>query len=254
MHKYFDLNGKVAIVTGAGRGIGKEIALGLAKAGADIVLVSRTRTQLEEVAKEIKGRNTLVIPADITKKEQVEEVLNETLGRWGKVDLLINNAGMTIKKPAIEVEEEEWQSVIDINLKGEFLCAKIIGRQMVAQRSGNIINMASVGGHLGLIGSLAYCTSKGGVLQMTRVLACEWAQYNVRVNAISPGYVETDLVVGAIAARPDLKEKILARTPMGRLAQTKEIVGAAIFLASDASSYVTGISLIIDGGLSALGV
>lgn len=251
--KQFDLTGKVAVVTGAGRGIGKEIALGLSEAGANVVLVSRTRSQLEAVAKEIKGK-TLIIPADITKKEEVEAVLNQTLDTWGKVDILLNNAGITLKKPAVEVKEEDWQKVIDTNLKGEFLCARVFGEQMVKQKSGNIINMASVGGHLGLIGSLAYCTSKGGILQMTRVLASEWAQYNIRVNALSPGYVETELVEGAMAAWPDLKEKILQRTPMKRLASPKEVVPAAIFLASDASSYITGISLIIDGGMSALGV
>lgn len=251
---YFDLRGKIAVVTGAGRGIGKEIALGLADAGANIILVSRTESQLKAVSAEIGGSKSLVVPADITQKGEVEAVLERTLSTWGRVDILVNNAGMTLKKPAVKVLEEEWQKVIDTNLKGEFLCARIFGEQMVKQQSGNIINMASVGGHLGLIWSLAYCTSKGGIIQMTRVLASEWAEYNVRVNSLSPGYVQTELVEGAMSARPDLKEKILQRTPMKRLANPKEIVGAAIFLASDAASYVTGISLIVDGGMSALGV
>lgn len=250
----FNLNNKVAIVTGAGRGIGKAIALGLAEAGAIVVLASRTREQLEELAEEIKYVKTLVVPADVTKVADVKNLLNKTLEAFRKVDILINNAGITIKKPALEMQEEDWQKIMDINLKGEFLCARIIGEQMVKQKSGSIINMASVGGHLGLIGSLGYCATKGGILQMTRVLASEWAKDNVRVNAVSPGYVETELVEGAMSARPELREKIINRTPMGRLAKPEEIVGASIFLASDASTYVTGISLIVDGGMSAFGV
>ncbi|SFG63921.1 gluconate 5-dehydrogenase [Desulfotomaculum arcticum] len=250
----FNLNNKVAIVTGAGRGIGKAIALGLAEAGANVVLASRTREQLEELAEEIKYVKTLVVPADVTKVADVKNLLNKTLEAFRKVDILINNAGITIKKPALEMQEEDWQKIMDINLKGEFLCARIIGEQMVKQKSGSIINMASVGGHLGLIGSLGYCATKGGILQMTRVLASEWAKDNVRVNAVSPGYVETELVEGAMSARPELREKIINRTPMGRLAKPEEIVGASIFLASDASTYVTGISLIVDGGMSAFGV
>ncbi len=254
MNKMFDLSGKVAIITGAGRGIGRSIALGLAESGANVVLVSRTRSQLEKVAAEIKNSKALVIAADVTKEEDIKGVLQDTLEEWGRVDILINNAGLTLKKPALEQEKEEWQQVLDINLTGEYLCAKIIGKQMLEQQEGSIINMASVGAHLGLVGSVSYCASKGGILQMTKVLASEWAPQNVRVNAISPGYVETELVEGAMKARPDLKKNIEWRTPMKRLAKPEEVVGAAVFLSSEAASYITGISLIVDGGMSALAI
>lgn len=252
----FDLTGKVSIVTGAGRGIGKSIAIGLAKAGSDVVISSRTQSELEVVASTIQelGRKAHVVPCDVTKPESIQNVVDETVKEFGKIDILVNNAGMTVKSPAEEYSLEDWNSIISVNLTGVFLFAQYTGRQMKEQNFGKIINISSVAAETAITGSVAYCASKGGVKMLTKVLAVEWAPYNIQVNAIAPAYIETPLVKAIKDTKPEFVEKVEARTPLGRLGEPDEVVGSAIFLASDASSYTTGETVKVDGGWVAFGL
>jgi NAD(P)-dependent dehydrogenase (short-subunit alcohol dehydrogenase family) len=256
MANLFDLTGKTAIVTGAGRGIGRSIALGIADAGCDVALVSRTESELIELAEEIekRGRRALVAPCDVTKPTDIERAVEATKQKFGKIDILINNAGITIKKPAELYELEDWNRVIAVNLTGVFLFAQYTGREMIKQRSGKIINISSIAAKTAITGSVAYCASKGGVDMITKVLACEWAPYGITVNAIGPAYIETPLVAQVKQTRADFEERVVQRTPLRRLGQPDEIVGAAIFLSSDASSYMTGETIFVDGGWRALGM
>lgn len=250
----FSLSGKVAIVTGSSRGIGRAIAEALAGAGAAVAVTGRNRERTERVAGEIAeaGATSLAVPSDISKAPDVERLIQTTLERFGHLDILVNNAGISpFWKKAEYVSEAEWDEVIAVNLKGTFLCAQAAGRVMIPQKSGRIINISSVGGRVALPKLSAYCAAKGGVEQLTRVLAAEWAEYNILVNAIAPGYVETDLTSG-LRENPKLHEEIIRQTPLGRLAKVEEIVGAAMYLASDAASYVTGQTLYIDGGWTAI--
>lgn len=251
----FDLSGKVSLVTGAGRGIGHSIALGLAEAGSDLVLCSRSEKELAEVAREAAslGVRTLVAPCDVTDPQQVQQAVDAAVAEFGHIDVLINNAGMTIKKPAEEVPLDEWQRVIDVNLTGVFLVAQAVGRQMLRQGSGSIINISSIAARTAITGSLAYCASKGGVDMVTRVLAVEWAERGVRVNGLAPAYTETPLVKAITDAKADFADRVKARTPMNRMANPEEMVGTAIFLASGASSYITGETIMVDGGWTAKG-
>lgn len=251
----FDLSGKVSLVTGAGRGIGHGIALGLAEAGSDLVLCSRSEEELAEVAREAAslGVRTLVAPCDVTDPQQVQQAVDAAVAEFGHIDVLINNAGMTIKKPAEEVPLDEWQRVIDVNLTGVFLVAQAVGRQMLRQGSGSIINISSIAARTAITGSLAYCASKGGVDMVTRVLAVEWAERGVRVNGLAPAYTETPLVKAITDAKADFADRVKARTPMNRMANPEEMVGTAIFLASGASSYITGETIMVDGGWTAKG-
>jgi gluconate 5-dehydrogenase len=250
----FSLNGKVAIVTGSSRGIGRAIAEALIGAGAAVTITGRNRERAEKVAGEIAaaGGASLAVPSDISKAADVERLIQTTLERFGHLDVLVNNAGISpFWKKAEYVSEAEWDEVIAVNLKGTFLCAQAAGRVMIPQKSGRIINISSVGGRVALPNLAVYCAAKGGVEQLTRVLAAEWARHNILVNAIAPGYVETDLTSG-VRENPKLQEEIIRQTPLGRLAKVEEIVGAAIYLASDAASYVTGQTLYLDGGWTAI--
>ncbi len=249
------LNGKVAIVTGGTSGIGKAIALGLAEAGAYVVPVSRTAEKVEETVCEIKrfGLEALGITTDVTQPECVDNLLEVVMEKLGKVDILVNNAGTTIKKPLLDQSLEDWHNVINLNLTAVFTCCKKIGSQMVKQRDGRIINIASLASRFAIINSLPYCASKGGLLQLTRTLSAEWAEYNIRVNAIAPGYFETPMTKG-ILQNKDLYNRIISRVPMRRLGEVDELKGVAVFLASDASSYITGEVIYVDGGFAAAGV
>jgi NAD(P)-dependent dehydrogenase (short-subunit alcohol dehydrogenase family) len=252
----FNLTGKTAIVTGAGRGIGRSVAVGLAKAGANIVVCSRTESELTEVAQEISnsGREVLVVPCDVTRPQDIQYVINETVERFGVIDILINNAGMTIKRPAEEYTLEDWNQILAVNLTGVFLFAQAAGREMIKQGNGKIINISSVAARTAVTGSIAYCASKGGVDMVTKGLAVEWAAYGVRVNGIAPAYIETPLVKAIKETRSDFASKVEARTPLARMGNPDEIVGAAMFLASDASSYTTGETILVDGGWVAVGL
>ncbi|SET11279.1 gluconate 5-dehydrogenase [Marinobacter segnicrescens] len=251
----FDLSGKVSLVTGAGRGIGRSIALGLAEAGSHLVLCSRSRDELEAVAKEAEalGVRTLVAPCDVSDPGQISATVDAAIDEFGQIDVLINNAGLTIKKPAEELPLEDWQTIININLTGVFLMAQAVGRHMLSQRSGSIVNISSIAGKTGLTGSSAYCASKGGVDMLTKTLAVEWAERGVRVNALAPAYTETPLVKAITDTRADFAERVAARTPMKRMARPEEMVGTAIFLAAEASSYITGETIMVDGGWTAFG-
>ncbi len=250
----FSLEGRVALVTGAGRGIGRALALGLADAGADVICLARTEAEVEATAEEVrkKGRRAMAVTADVTNQAQVTAAVEAALARFGKIDILVNNAGINIRKPALEVAEEDWDRVVATNLKGPFLVAQTVGRHMCERGYGRIVNVASVGGAVALRTGVAYGASKAGLMHMTRILAMEWAKYGVTVNAIGPWYFRTPLTEKLLQDEQYVAE-ILARTPMRRIGDLSELVGPVVFLASDASSYVTGQVLMVDGGMSIYG-
>ena len=254
MSKLFDLTGRVAIVTGGGRGLGRTIALALADHGADVVVVSRTMEQVERVAGEIQGmgRKALALRVDTSRKADVDAMVSRTLDRWGRIDVLVNNAGIDIIKPAVDYAEAEWDQILDINLKGYFLCAQAVGRQMIAQRSGSILMNGSIAGSVGIKGLTPYASAKGGVDQLARTLAVEWAPHNVRVNVFAPAYFENVMQGVEHVHRDEAKERHIQEwTPLGRRGRLEELIGPVVFLASDASSYVTGHILMVDGGWTA---
>jgi len=252
MTDLFDLSGKVAIVVGGHGGIGRAQALGLADAGADVVVSSRSMDKLAGVAKEIqaKGRKSLAVTADITQEKPVQDMVDRVLKEFKKIDILVNAAGLAIRKPAVDFPIDEWQQVQDVNSRGTFICCKIVGKAMVEQKSGRIINVSSVRGRYGLPADYAaYCPSKGAVDTLTRTLACEWAKHNVLVNAVAPTIVETELTIPALA-NPDFAKQMKSRIPLGKWAMPDDIVGATIFFAAPASSFITGQVLYIDGGVT----
>ncbi len=246
------LGGKVAIVTGGSRGIGKAIALTFAEAGADVVVCSRdTDGKLKPVAEEIRGlgRRSLAISTDVTQKAAVDDLAKRTMDEFGAIDILANNAGITVRASVVEHTEEDWDKVIDINLKSYFLCSRAVGQIMMDQKRGNIISIASLRGIQAAAGRVSYSVSKAGVIMLTRVLALEFASYNIRVNAIAPGWIKTEMTE-PLYSDPKACKEIDATIPMGRWAKPDEMASVALFLASDASSYVTGHTLVADGGIS----
>lgn len=248
----FDLTDRVAVVTGAGRGLGRTMAMALAAAGADVVVSSRTMTEIDEVRDEIcqLGRRAAAISADCTDEESCEALIANTIERMGKLDILVNNAGINVRKPILDLSAAEFDRVLQTNLYGYFYCARAAGRHMVPRGSGKIINISSMMGRVALPTQGAYASSKGAVEQLTNVLALEWAQDGVQVNAIAPAYCETPLTK-PVFNDPERNRFIRERTPMGRWGQPHELAGAVIFLASDASSFVTGHVLKVDGGWNA---
>jgi gluconate 5-dehydrogenase len=252
MNTLFDLAGKAALVVGGHGGIGKAIALGLADAGADVAVASRNLEALGAAAREIeaKGRKSLAVGVDVVDETQVQAMVDKLLTIFPRIDILVNAAGLAIRKPADSFPIEEWQRVMDINTRGTFLCCQAVGRVMLKQKQGRIINISSVRGRYGLpSGYAAYCPSKGAVDTLTRTLACEWAKDNVLVNAVAPTVVETDLTRDALAD-PAYAKQMIARIPMGRWALADDIVGPVVFFASEASKFVTGQVLYVDGGVT----
>ena len=244
-----DLTGKVAIVTGSGRGLGKAMALALGYAGADLVVTARTGVEIEETAQEIekKGRKTLVVQTDITDPKQVDHLIHQTIERFGKVDILVNNAGIAIVKSFQEMSLEEWRRTLDTNLTSLFLCCQAVGPYMIQQKRGKIINITSIDGAAGKANFVAYCASKGGVIQFTRALAVEWAKFNIQVNAIGPGAFYTKpmaVVLDDEKLGPTRRKKI----PMGREGRPEELGPLVVYLASSASDSMTGETIFIDGG------
>jgi NAD(P)-dependent dehydrogenase (short-subunit alcohol dehydrogenase family) len=248
----FDLRGKVGMVTGSTRGLGKTAAMALAKAGADVAVCGRNRPHLERVSRGIEelGRRAKGFFLDVTSSGSVETGVEQVLSYFGKVDILINNAGVNHRVPILEYPEDAWDLVIATNLKGYFLVTKAVVPQMIERGYGKVINMSSIFGTVALPNQLAYASSKGGVEQMTKVMAIEWAKEGIRVNAIGPTYFETELVA---QLRNDLERFnfINDRTPMGRWGFPHELEGIVIFLAAPASDFITGQTIYIDGGWTA---
>lgn len=256
MHKtmldMFDLSGKTAIVTGGSQGLGESFARGLAKAGCNLVLTARTFSKLEKVAAEMANYGVKVIPikADVNKRQELEAMLENTLEKFEKVDILVNNAGVSAVNEAENMTDEEFQSVIQTNIGGVFLCSQIVGRQMLKQGSGKIINIASMYSFVGAsyVPQVSYTASKAGVLGLTREMAVEWAPKGVQVMALAPGFFRSDQTIWAFEQNKELGEKLLARVPMGRMGKLEELEGTIVYLASQASGYMAGQTLTLDGG------
>ncbi|MDD9267928.1 SDR family NAD(P)-dependent oxidoreductase [Paenibacillus sp. GCM10023248] len=250
----FQLQNKIAIVTGAGRGIGRALAIGLAEAGADVALFARTASDLESVAGEIRalGRQAYPFRVDVTSREQIDEAVKLLVEQTGRIDILINNAGMNIRSQALAVTDEEWDKIMQTNLKSAFLCSQIVGERMKEQGYGRIINIASVAGQVALRTGVVYAATKAAMIQMTKVLALEWGKFGIHVNGIGPWYFKTPLTE-TILANPDYLAEIIARTPLRRVGELEELVGPAVFLASDAANYITGQTLFVDGGMTIYG-
>jgi len=250
-----ELNGRVAVVIGGTSGIGRAIAHGLADAGADVICTSRRQEQVETAATEIeaKGRRTLRVVSDVSDKASMENVLNQCVSVFGKVDILVNSAGRTKREPTIDLDEETWNAILETNLTGTLRSCQVFGRHMIANGYGRIINIASLSTFVSLFEVAAYSASKAAVASLTKSLAIEWAKNGVNVNAIAPGVFRTALNEKLLDESERGKE-FLTRTPMGRFGNVEELAGAAVFLASDAASYVTGEVMVVDGGFLASGV
>lgn len=249
----FRLDGRVALVTGASKGLGESMALALAEAGATVCVVSRNLAECRSVADRLKtntGRDALALRADVTHPVEVEEMVQQAVAKFGRIDILVNNAGINIRKPLIEVADEDWDPVIAVNLKGPMLCSRSVAKRMIERGAGSIINLSSMMAFVSLSGRAAYSTSKAGLLGLTRTLALEWAPYNVRVNALCPGPFATPMNK-ALLQDKELQSFFVSRIPLGRFGNPQELSGAVVFLASDASSFMTGASLVLDGGWTA---
>lgn len=249
----FDLSGRVAIVTGGSIGLGRQMAQGLAEVGANVVLCARKKERCERAAEELRrmGVKTLALGCDVKNPDQVRDVVAETIAQFGRLDILINNAGTSWGAPVEEMRLEHWNKVIETNLTGTFLFSQAAGNHMVAQRRGKILNIASVAGLQGAppeFQAIGYHASKGGVIAFTKDLACKWGVHNIQVNAIAPGWFPTHMSEVVIEKN---KEAFLKKIPLGRFGGPDDLKGAAVFLASDASDYVTGQVLVVDGGQTA---
>ena len=250
MSELFDLSGKVAIVTGGAGGIGETLAIGLAKNGADVVVTSRTLSKLEPVAAKIKatGKKSLAIACDVTNEKSVQEMVDRVVKEFSHIDILVNVAGIIIRDSAETIKIEDWQKVINFNAMGTFICCQVVGKVMIKQGGGKIINMSSVRGKLGApVGAIAYSPSKGAVDSLTRTLASEWAKYKIYVNAVAPTLIETDLTRAALS-NPEFYKANMARIPLNRWGYPEDIVGPVVFLASKASDFITGQIIYVDGG------
>jgi NAD(P)-dependent dehydrogenase (short-subunit alcohol dehydrogenase family) len=248
---------KVGIITGAGSGIGKATALACVREGAHMVVFDLNREAAETTAHEVTGlgRRALAIGGDVTREADIDGLAAATMREFGRIDLLVNNAGVADQiVPTLEQSVQTWERVMDIHLKGMYLCCRRAGREMVRQMEGRIVSISSVAGIVGFPMRTAYGPAKAGIAHLTRVLAVEWAKYNIRVNAIAPGYVRTPLVERVIDDGKLDEKHITERTPLGRLARPEEIAAAAVFLLGDEASYITGVTLPVDGGYLAYGL
>jgi NAD(P)-dependent dehydrogenase (short-subunit alcohol dehydrogenase family) len=254
INNLFDLSERVGIVTGGGRGLGRSMALALADFGANLIIADIIINQAEEVAKEItkESKRSLAIKVDVTKPKEVTRMVSQALRHFGRIDILINNAGIYLNAPAEHFDPKDWHRVLSVNLTGVFLCAQAVGKVMIKQRKGKIINIASV---VGMVGTphdaTAYSSSKAGAINLTRSLAAEWGKYNINVNAIAPGIIETDLTRKRLKSKK-YYEYWIDRTPLRRIGKPDDLIGAVIYLSSQASDWLTGQTIVIDGGYMAL--
>lgn len=249
IEKLFDIKGRKALVTGAGRGIGKVLALTLAEAGCDVALFGLHRQNLEEVASLVRksGVRSLVLEGDVSRKTDVQKAFSVLAKDFGRLNICVNNAGISMQKPVEEMPEADWDRIMDINMKGVFLCSQEAARLMIPRKSGSIINIGSISARIVNVPQkqAIYNTSKAGVIMLTQTMAVEWAPYGIRVNSISPGYMKTEMVLSSMSGLFPEWESL---TPLGRLGEPEELRGALIYLASDASSYTVGHDLVVDGG------
>lgn len=246
----FSLEGQTAVVTGGSKGLGEAIAVSLGQAGARLVIAGRDEDGLQRVAAklEAKGTKCATVKADVLKAKEVQGMVDLALAEFGQIDILVNNAGVNVVKRFIDLTEEEWDRVLDTNLKGYFLCAQAAGREMLKRKSGCVINNASIFGLTGFMNISPYIASKGGVVQLTKALAVEWARFNVRVNCIAPSYIVTEMAKRDIESNPKILEQNLRKIPMRRGGEPREVGDVVVFLASRAASFMTGETIAIDGG------
>jgi NAD(P)-dependent dehydrogenase (short-subunit alcohol dehydrogenase family) len=250
----FDLTGKTAIITGGSKGLGEQMAYALAEVGADLALVSRTQADLDKVAGEIHaatGRRVIGVAADVTKEADIAVMVQKVMAEFGKIDILINNAGIGGTTPVLDLQEEEWDRYMNLNLKGPVLCSKHVGAEMIKRKHGNIINVSSLFSKIVARYMSAYGATKAALVSFTRTLALEWARYNIRVNALCPGYFDTPMNHDFWQTKGGLG--IIEKIPMQRVGDPKEIKPAILFLASDANTFMTGSTLFVDGGHSLVG-
>ncbi|PZE22278.1 SDR family NAD(P)-dependent oxidoreductase [Paenibacillus xerothermodurans] len=248
-----NLDGRVALITGGSGGLGLEMARSLASAGASVIVTSRHEGRAKESAEAIHsatGRPTLGVAADVTVYSEIERAVEQCIGAFGRIDILINNAGVNVRKPILEYDESSWDLVQSTNLKAPFLCAKAVVPHMIKQKFGRIINIASMLGQVALPERSAYCSSKGGLIQLSKVMALEWAQYGITVNAVCPGPIATELN-RVVMENPEANQFFLNHLPINRWGEPAELTGLIVYLASDASSFMTGSALVIDGGWTA---
>ncbi|MGE5254200.1 MAG: SDR family NAD(P)-dependent oxidoreductase [Planctomycetaceae bacterium] len=249
MNPKFDLSGKVALVTGGGRGIGRAIATGLAQAGASVVVASRTQKEIDAVAEEIQrsGGKALAVATDLTVNDQLENLVQAAVKEFGRIDILVNNAARSFLRSLMDLREDGWDKVFNTNVKAAWLLSRLVARRMMEQKSGRIINITTVGAEKAELGMAAYGCSKAALKMLTRCMAREWAPFGIQVNAVGPGLTKTDFSK-PIWSNPEVARHVSAAIPMGRLAEPEEIVGSVLFLASDAARFITGHSIYVDGG------